>query len=330
MIETSSISIIVQGAITPITPTVIKRLRSCFPGAEIIVSTWKNSDLCGIQVDKIVLSDDPGCVIADPVTNTMNNVKRQLVSTIAGLAHVTCPYTLKTRSDLIFEDAWFLRYFGKYDAIPSLYFQNRMLICDYYTRNPRVFETCFHPSDWILFGCTEDVYNYYAHTPLMSSEEGEWFRRHKKESDFFTNYLCRFTPEQYIFLSFLKQKESISCECYYDCTPASIKQTERAFSECFVVLDYQKQLNMVFPKYNPNRYMEKHTLFSHWQWKAVYQHYCLKQNSLLWCIYIIRAAGMTVGAKLRNILIRWMDQLGIKERVKDLLCRISAHKKTRY
>ena len=111
------------------------------------------------------------------------------------------------------------------------------------------------------------------------------------------------------------------CECYYDCNEILIQQTEKAFAECFVVLDYQKQLNIIFPKYHPNRYMEKHTLISHWQWKALYYHYCLDKKSFLWLGYRMRARGIAIGIKLRLILIQLMDMMGIKEKMKSLLNR---------
>lgn len=315
------ISIIVQGAVNKYTADCIDRLNRLFPASQIILSTWENSDVSGIRVEKIVQSEDPGCVIVDPVTNTMNNVNRQLRSTLAGLQYATRPYILKTRSDLLFHDTDFLQYFAQYDEATSPYFQNRLLICNYYSRNPRVFETCFHPSDWITFGRAEDVRKYYENIPLMSDEDGNWFRQHEKKSTFFTNYLSRFTPEQYIFLSFLKQHEQVHCECYYDCNETLIRQTEKAFAECFVVLDYQKQLNIIFPKYHPNRYMEKHTLISHWQWKALYYHYCLGKNSFLWLGYRMRARGIAIGIQLRLILIQLMDMMGIKEKMKSLLNR---------
>lgn len=319
MIRPTDISIVVQGAVSPDTIRVVQQLQRNFCGAEIIISTWLGSDLKGIYVEKIVQSDDPGCVVADFVTQTMNNINRQLVSTKAGIAAATRPFILKTRTDIVFHSADFLKYFEKYDAVQSTYFRNRLLLCNYYTRNPRVFGTCFHPSDWILFGRAEDIRTYYNGIPLMPEEEGGWFLNHSKDSTFFTNYICRYTPEQHIFLSFLNKKQNVHCSCYYDRTPEMIIETECAFAECFVVLDYQNQIKITFPKYNPNRYLEKYTLISHWQWKALYMHYCKSTPSILWFFYLIRSHFLVFCSTLRTICVLILDRLNLKETVKKIL-----------
>lgn len=318
------ISIVVQGGVSSVTAEVLRQLRAIFLGAEIILSTWEGTDLDGLDFDKAVLSSDPGAFCADEVAGTLNNVNRQLVSVQAGLAAAVRPYILKTRTDIFFHDAGFLKYFGKYDKFPSAYFRNRLLICNYYTRDPRVFDVCFHPSDWIVFGRSEDIRTYYDDIPLMPQEDGHWFRTHPKASSFFTNYLCRYTPEQHIFLGFLRKNAYLECSCYYDHGQESIRQTERAFAECFVVLDYQKQLKITFPKYNPNRYLEKHTLIAHWKWKALYQHYCGKSFSILWLCHRMVGVIYRVMTGCRKVCIRVADFLGVKEQLKHLLSVLKA------
>lgn len=315
------ISIVIQGQVLPeLLPKNIASIRQCFPGSEIILSTWKGSDITGaVSVDKIICSPDPGAFCADDVVGTLNNVNRQIVSTQAGLAAATRPYILKTRTDILIHDRRFISFWGKYDDVPSQYFQNRLLICNYYTRNPRVFATCFHPSDWIVFGRAGDVRAYYENIPFMTQEEGNWFRNHSKASVFFTNYLCRFTPEQHIFLGFLRKYDFSECTCYYDHRLELVVETERAFAECFVVLDYQKQLSITFPKYDPNRYLEKHTIISHWMWRAMYQHYCEGKTSFLWLSYRMYGLIWESLSCVRTLGVRILDRLGIKEAVKRLL-----------
>lgn len=316
-----SISVVVQGQIDALnTPLCLQAIRSNLPSAEIILSTWENSDLTDLTFDKVAFSKDPGAVVVDEVVGTLNNVNRQLVTTKAGLAAATRPYILKTRTDILIENGDFLKYYEKYSAVPSEYLQNRLLICNYYTRNPRIFRTCFHPSDWILFGRAEDVRAYYD-SPLQAEEDSLWFKNHNKESTFFTNYVSRFTPEQHIFLSFLRRCEPVNCDCYYHRNKALIEQTERAFAECFIVLDYQKQLNIAFPKYNPNRYLEKHTLLHYWQWRALYSHYCLNRSGVQWAAYRLHSSFWNWLAHLRTLSVRLLDKIGIKEKVKSILSK---------
>lgn len=320
-IRGTDISIIVQGACGPMLYKSLASLREAFPGAEIILSTWKESDVSSIEADRIVLCDDPGFSWADEVAGVPNNVNRQLVSTQNALPYVTRPYTLKTRSDILFHSASLLQYFGKYDRVPSPYFYNRLLICNYYTRNPGVFGTCFHPSDWILFGRTEDVRRYYANLPVMTQEELEWFRNHHKDSVMFTNYICRFTPEQHIFSHVLPKDQTIDFTCYYSYSDSLKQRTEQAFADCFVVLDYQKQLNITFPKYNPNRYLEKHTLISHWKWRALYRHYSQKNFSFLWSAYCMQNMLLCTVSHVRILCIKILAKLNLKEPIKRFLSR---------
>lgn len=158
-------------------------------------------------------------------------------------------------------------------------------------------------------------------TPLMTQTEGGWFSSHPKTSTFFTNYLCRYTPEQYIFINYLRRHVDVFCECYYARNREMIILTEQAFAECFVVLDYQKQLNIEFSKYAPNRYKEKYTLFSHRHWRAVYAHYCGKRFSLFWAIYCFQGSVFSLLTHLRTVCIKILDRLSLKETVKALLRR---------
>lgn len=316
------ISIVVQGAISSITNVCLNSLRDAFPCAEIILSTWAGSDVSYLKYDKLVLSKDPGSVFCDEVSNIQNNVNRQLVSTKAGISVATGEYIIKTRTDIIFNDNTLLNYFSKYDDIDSPYFEQRLLICNWYTRNPRTFKTCFHPSDWIVFGKANDVRKYYQGTPLMTEDEANWFRNHIKSSTFLTNYICRYTPEQHIFLGFLQQCEEIELDSYYDISPALIVKTEQTFAECFVVLDYKKQMNITFSKYNPNRYFEKNTLISHWQWRALYEHYCQKKKSWRWGLYCLQMQLMKMIPFFRGKMIKVLDYFGLKEFIKACLRKV--------
>ena len=320
-IQGADISIVVQGACGSMTCKSLASLRKAFPGAEIILSTWKGSNVSTIEADRIILCDDPGFSWADEVAGVPNNVNRQLVSTQNGLRYATRPYTLKTRSDILFHSASLLQYFGKYDEIPSPYFHNRLLICNYYTRNPKVFGICFHPSDWILFGRTEDVCYYYANIPLMNREESKWFHNHHKDSVTFTNYICRFTPEQHIFSHVLPEHQTGDFVCYYSNSNSLKQRTEQAFADCFVVLDYQKQLDITFSKYSPNRYLEKYTLISHWKWKALYHHYSQKRFSLLWSAYCMQNRLLCTISHIRLLCIKILVKLNLKETVKRFLSR---------
>lgn len=322
LISYCDISLVVQGVVFSVTKAVLDGLRTVFPGAELILSTWEGAALDGLSYDKVVLSPDPGPQVADEVAHLENNVNRQLVTTASGVRAATRPYILKTRTDIFINNAKFLKYFGQYDQEAPYIFRNRVLICSYYTRNPRVMNICFHPSDWVLFGNAEDLKLYYDSTALQTENEAEWFKTHDKTKVLFTNFLSRFTPEQYIFISFIRRFRRLSIDCYYDFDPVILGQTEELYAKCFVVLDYQAQFDISFIKYDPNRYLEKHTTIAYWQWKALYQHYCQKRRNALWGMYCFYGFAWRCASRIRTLGIRILNCLGVKETMKYFLMQI--------
>ncbi len=317
--DINDISVVVQGGVSATTADVLRGLRTAFPNAEIVLSTWENSDLGGLDYDKVVLSPDPGAQMAYEAVGVYNNVNRQLISSAAGVNTATRSYILKTRTDIFIKSAAFLNCFGKYDGQAPYIFQNRLLICNYYTRNPRVQSVCFHPSDWLLFGRAEDVRLFYADFSLQTDEEAVWFKTRRKDSLLYENYLSRFTPEQYIFLSFLRRFQDIEIDCYYSSSPELRRLTEELYAKCFVVLDYRAELDIKFSKYDPNRYFEKYLLISHWQWHALYQRYCEDTASFRWMLYLLfsRLARFSYG--LRQNTVALLDRLNLKEPLKQCL-----------
>lgn len=321
MIDSKDISVIVQGGVNEYTKKSLLSIRSCFPEAEIILSTWTGSIIDGLEYDNVIFSEDPGAIVIDDESGTVNNVNRQIVSTKAGVKMATRKYYLKTRTDIFWTNNIFLNYFGIYDIkYKALHFKNRLLICNYYTRNPRVLPIPFHISDWIIFGLAEDVKLFYSDIDCQKTEEMRWFELNKKKNyGFYTNLLTRYVPEQYICMSFLKKYYMINCDCFYDATKENIELTERIIANDFVVLDYKKDMGILFPKYNPNKYFEQFTLISHKYWKQIYNEYNTDKNKIykikkilrnILCCYILRA---------RKIIIKLLDQLGIKEKIKKVL-----------
>src|SRR5277367_6682727 len=101
-ITSKDISIIVQGPVFKdgITARCLKSLRANLPDAEIILSTWQGSDTTGLEFDRLVENQDPSPIwLLDPFLKRtqINNIIRQMISTVAGLNAATRPYALKFR-----------------------------------------------------------------------------------------------------------------------------------------------------------------------------------------------------------------------------------------
>ena len=146
MILSSDISVIVQGNINKAyTKICLQQIRKILPKAQIILSTWKNSEIEDLEYDVLILNEDPGASVINFKNNTLNNVNRQLLSTKAALRKTNRKFILKTRTDIYYNDFSFLKLYEQYDYECFNILSHPLLIVNFYTRNPRVLSIPFHP-----------------------------------------------------------------------------------------------------------------------------------------------------------------------------------------
>lgn len=328
MILSSDISVIVQGNINKAyTKICLQQIRKILPKAQIILSTWKNSEIEDLEYDVLILNEDPGASVINFKNNTLNNVNRQLLSTKAALRKTNRKFILKTRTDIYYNDFSFLKLYEQYDYECFNILSHPLLIVNFYTRNPRVLSIPFHPSDWILFGYSDDVQKYYSCTNLQNKEDMEYFLYHKNRSPYFVNVISRFFPEQYLAISFFKKVISIKCENFYDNSLENVNLSEKLFAKFFIVLDYKKQVNMQFMKYNPNRFFEETTILNYNMWIILREHYLLEKHTVQHKIKWLKYLGECMIFKMFNFYIRrpfvlFLDDLGLKNWMKNLLIKI--------
>ena len=154
---------------------------------------------------------------------------------------------------------------------------------------------------------------------LQSDNDANWFKTREKKENVYLHFLCRYTPEQFIFLQFIRQFYSIDFDYHCYVNKSNIILTEKLLAECFVVLDYGKELKIKFAKYSPNRVREKHTLISHRLWKALFEHYCEQKYSVYWKGYLFVCLVNEALARLRHFIVRILTILKIKEPLKRFL-----------
>ena len=194
-IENSDITIVVQGLVdNEITKKCIKSIREVLPGSNIILSTWKNSKVEGIDYDKIILNEDPGhyfrrveLIDGKLAKKKVNNINRQIVSTQNGLKAVTTKYSLKLRTDFLITHDQFK---NKFETIQSLnifeknyqIFKKRVICCQCGTHSVRKgkFYLPFHYSDFAHFGLTVDLLNLFE-IPLATMDELTYFEDNKNK-----------------------------------------------------------------------------------------------------------------------------------------------------
>lgn len=189
MISSKDISVVVQGPVQhqdDLTKCVLESVRKHLPYAELILSTWKGSDVSELNYDVLLLNDDPGAI------NKTNNVNRQIVSTRNGLQKATRRYAVKLRTDTLLTGTGFLDAFDRYPERRDDFkvFKHKVVIPNLYTRNPsRIVPHnplyFFHPSDIFQFGLREDLLLLWD-IPLASANS-------------------KSVPEQYIWTSCLRK-----------------------------------------------------------------------------------------------------------------------------
>ena len=242
-IDYKDISVVVQGAISKYTKKNLSSIRKFLPGAIIVLSTWKDSDVDGLDYDKLVESRDPGnfdCMNSD--YSKANNIERQVISTYNGLKVVTTKYAIKFRTDFEFTSNCFLQWWGKYSEkdIEFGFFKERLLCCDTFCRNPRLSSlNCAHiahPSDFFFFGLTLDLLNLF-HPFTINDEDRIWFAIKERNNSVLD--LNRFVPEQFLWINFLKRNGVIDQnipQSMVDKTKEKIVVNEKIFAANLVIL----------------------------------------------------------------------------------------------
>ena len=259
------ISMIVQGPIEGTandapearrTQRLLQSVRYHLPDAELIVSTWKGSCQTGLDCDKWIESDDPGGISYRDLSNTSkNNVNRQIISVQQGLLQATRPCAFKIRSDMLLTGVGFLDYFTRYQGRNEewAFLRDRVLTSAFFSLHVnRLGGMPFHPSDWIAFGWSDDLRDM-------------WNIAHCSEED-----ANRYTPEQYLWLSFLRKHRPVLCEHHTDESNDANLNTWISFANNLVILD-PAQLGVQFIKYKISPYTP--LVYTHGDWLRLYKRY---------------------------------------------------------
>lgn len=229
---------VMQGPIIEgVTRECLESIRLYFPESLILLSTWNGSNVDDLDFDECVLSDDPGGQFySNQLNSRQNNVNRQIISTLRGLDAVNTKYVFKIRTDFAISGRGFLEFWQRFrrPCGPYKVFDERMLACCYFARNPAgLMRMPFHPSDLAFFGMTSDVRRLFD-IPLMTETEAYWYA----DKGALVN---RFVPEQYIFINCLKKSgREIDCQHYHDISGDNIKETEMYFAENFTMLEFEQ------------------------------------------------------------------------------------------
>ena len=172
MIDFKDVTVVVQGPVQTfqdreqepgITKKCLDSVRHYLPGSRVILSTWPNQNLEGLDYDELVISEDPGPNIRyfkrDGTPQRFNN-NRQIVSSREGLKRASTRYAVKLRSDNFLTGSQFLELQKKFPARSQKYkfLDERVVVSNVFTRKyAKGYPVAFHLSDFFYFGLTSDL-----------------------------------------------------------------------------------------------------------------------------------------------------------------------------
>ena len=251
-INSNEISVIVQGPVSKTeTLKCLKSVRRHLPEAEIILSTWKGSDISSFDglYNILVENEDPGAFKFSCFHNKQNNINRMIVSTKEGLKRAKRTYCLKIRSDMFLKGKNFLKEYFLHEKRCEKFklFSHRIIAYPYFSvkfhqkNRLKVYEP-FHISDWCYFGLTEDLVKLYDIDTVKEPDFSEYFIHNNTgnhiENDLFPDTKWQFPPEQYTILSCIKKYFSEIKMCHrLDITKENIEQSELFIINNFKFLD---------------------------------------------------------------------------------------------
>lgn len=322
MIKSKDISLVVQGAIDKEnTPLCLKSIREYLPEAEIVLSTWEDSDTQGLDYDKLVLSKDPGAVLCAPRFNYYNNVNRQLLSSQNGLKFCNRKYAMKMRTDNILTKNSFLEYFDKFEKRCEEFklFEKRLIVLSLFSRKFFGIPTPFRICDWVSFGLTDDVKKYYFNIDLVDEPDFSLYFQNYPEFISKNNpspfHYHRYTTEQYYPLNcFKKFFTEIKMENLEDFNDINIRQSEIALANNFIFLDYSQ--HGIYLKKAKNRWYQwsiDESAVPDNHWNGFIRHYVFLKDYKKYCD--------------KSYKLPLIDVYNLKRNIKKIKARLRFNKK---
>ncbi len=282
-ISTDEISVVIQGAIggDDLTEQVVESARRHLPGCEVIVSTWEGQRELAVPVDQRIESEDPGApwqIHEEWPANT----NRLLRSTVAGLKACTRPYALKLRTDTPLSGTGFLVMFQRYPQRGSALrlLRDRIVVINFYCWNPdlRPFGL-FSVADTVNFGRTEDLREVWDRPLDEEPENSTWFESHSRPDPDRAPWAgFRYTPEQLLWLGFVRKHVQVPFEHFNDVTPTSELVSELSIANNAIILE-RDQFGVELPKFAGREPLEPDALVSHEMWRELYERHCLTPPS---------------------------------------------------
>lgn len=308
-IDCNDISFVVQGSIFDklTTAKVLDSIRFNYPTSKIILSTWHGSDYSKLDYDKIILSKDISLYYRFyKDIDLINNINRQIVSTINGLKKVNTKYVVKIRTDIFLTNNNIINLFKKIKKNPKSNLLNSKIILPYdLSINPNDIQLVFHLNDFFIAGMTSDLIKLFD-IPLMNKNDLRFFETSKNYQEkgavdysvytfrnFFKNkikveylkknMISRFAPEQYIY-KFIMLKNNAEDFNHGFIFNDNLRNIHNAFVKKNILFESSKKIGFLNLKYKLGLFTEREGHYTNFQifppknflFKFDYQYFLFK------------------------------------------------------
>lgn len=263
MVDSYDVSVVVSGPILgternpkEYTERACLSVRQFLPNAELILSTWENEDVEGIEYDKLILSHDPG--------PNIGNVNRQICSRKAGIMGANRKYVLAIRSESEIKRLDFMEYLDMFNNHKEEFcFLNHRIVI------PATYPACrgelFHIGDWYFFGHKEDLLSFWD-LPYMDDN-----MYNKTMDDILYN------PHRYLITAFVKKFYPLTFLKKNDITSENRMIYESVVAENFVVTGFYEYgiESLKYPLSYKffNKLFHKEAGYTFCEWKELYNKY---------------------------------------------------------
>lgn len=292
MIDNRDITVVVQGPVQAlpdrdqdegITQLCLRSVRELLPGARIILSTWDQQDLDGLDYDELVINTDPGPNVIGYWKNgepRKENYNRQIVSTVGGLRRVQSKYAMKLRADNFLTGDQFkaLQTRFRKRGADCRFSRERVVVNNTFTRLfSKGLHVAFHNCDFFYFGLSEDVLDMWD-LPLFEDYEFDPARQGLVQhhgAPFHNVDVC-----QELWLRYLNKHlaEPIELRHLHDFDAALSLISDQSFANNLVIgapedigLGLPSKFGRGTRATRPSRLM---AYVSHQDWQRLYQRHC--------------------------------------------------------
>lgn len=289
--QNSDITVVVQGPVQSmperpqdegITKRCLTSVRRFLPGARVVLSTWEDQDLAGLDYDELVINEDPGRNIIGYQRDgepRNENTNRQIVSTMGGLRRTETRYAMKLRADNFLTGTGFKELQQRYNqrCDENRILEERVVITNTlmrrYYRGRRV---AFFLSDFFDFGLTTDVMNIWD-LPLLEDfpfNPGLKGAQQHRGAPAPTTDVDQVLAERFIDKH---REEPLNIADVFDTSGDKLRESDIFFANNFVVATPDEiglGLPLKFTEGRQAKFSSRATCLASPEWQHLYRKYC--------------------------------------------------------